>query len=461
MKNALQQRLRFRFSTSIHAICFIPSLLILILALLSFETQAQNPVLKHAYTFNNGTADDNVGTAHGVLNGGKIINGEYVAHAQGHCIFLPADKIKINTYQTLSLEAYFGAGHFNAFYTMLSYFGNSTENFGINYIFQSPANGGHTTSAISCKNDETPWTTGTVTTGPEVKDLKYHHMVSTFDNHLLKLYIDGNLVSQQSVDEFPNNTIAHLSNQYAYLCRSGYRSDATWFGSIDQFNIYEGILDAATIEKAAKKYKAGKRDVPEAIQKLLSDVLSNPGYRPESELASAFLKNYKLSNFAVYPTVIRTPDSTTMSTASGQAFTDFLTSELHCNATFQAHDLDPGELEGKGQFDFFNNDMKNLSAALKTGPTKTDYHIILEILLPPRQSDEVYVFGIHILILNSEGKNAFSFLLNSHHDYFSYNHLVAPNANPENLEALKLKCTKVAAEALRKQIEYAEGEVAK
>lgn len=457
MKNLLQQWFQSKLTTSIlkHSVsCLL--LVFCLLVLSSMELRAQDPVLKHSYTFEDGTARDVVGEAHGALNGGKIINGEYVAFSQGQFILLPASEIALNTYPSLSLEAYLGAGHLNAYFTMFSYFGNSVGPFGTNYLFQSLANGGHSVTAISCKNDQSPWATCTNVFGTPFKDAKYHHVVSTFDNREIKFYIDGILVDQNTVDEFPNNVIANLGTQFAYLCKSGYMQDPTWFGTIDQFNIYEGVLDPTTIANSAKKYQAGAKELPAEIKELLANVLVNPGFKPESDLSAVFLQSYKQSKFVVYPTVIRTPDSTAYCLSSAKAFSELLMSDLKLDAKFNENVLSPGDLEGQSQFDFFNNDMKRLASAIKEEGTSADYYVVLEILFPPQRSEVVDVFGIHILILNKDTENAFSFLLNSHHDYFSYNSLFAENSNTENLEPLRIKCAEVAFDALKKQLEYAE-----
>lgn len=462
MKNLLQNRFKSKPTTSIMQFS-LPCLLVAfcLLALSSLEVLAQDAVLKHSYTFDDGTAKDVVGGAHGVLNGGKIIDGEYVASSQGQFILLPASEIALNSYPSLSLEAYLGAGHLNAYFTMFSYFGNSVGAFGTDYLFQSLANGGHSVTGMSCKNDQTPWATCTNVFGTPFKDAKYHHVASTFDNHEIKFYIDGILVDQNTIDEFPKNVIANLSNQFAYLCKSGYMQDPTWFGTIDQFNIYEGVLDAATIAGSAKKYRAGSKDLPAEIKEILSNVLVNPGFKPESELSAAFLQSYKQSKFVAYPTVVRTPDSTAYSLSSAKAFAELLSADLDLDVEFNESILNPGELEGRGQFDFFNNDMKRLANAIKEEGTSADYYVILEILFPPQSSEAVDVFGIHILILDKDTENAFSFLLNAHHDYFSYNSLSAANAESANLEMLKLKCARVAFDALKKQIDYAKSEIAK
>ncbi len=457
MKNLFQHLRMFAYLVSSRHVSCCAVIFVLVLFFTS-AIQAQQPVLKHSYTFDNGTAKDMVGEAHGTLHGGKITNGEYVSYAQGHYIDLPGDKIKINNYKTLSLEAYLVAGHYNAFFTMFSYFGNSVGNFGTDYLFHALSNGGHSSTCISCKNYEQPWAVSTNVFSKTVKDLRYHHMVSTFDNHVIKFYLDGVLVNQNTIDQFPNNVLANLSNQLAYLCKSGYVSDPTWYGSIDCFNIYEGVLDASSVAKSAKQYLSSSKELPAEIKDLLNDVLVNPGFKPECELSAQFMQNFKQSKFVVYPTVIRTPDTTMFSKTSAKAFSELMTSDLKLKAELKPEILDPGKLEGRAQFTFFNNDMKNLAASLKQKTSDADYNVILEILFPPQRGKGLNVFGIHIIILNKEGENAFSFLLNSHHDYFTYNDLFSSGSTEEDWENLKLKSTQVAMDAFKKQLKYAQQE---
>ncbi|HYQ59154.1 MAG TPA: ATP-binding protein [Draconibacterium sp.] len=223
--------------------CFIP-----------LGLSAQGPVLKHSYIFNDGTAKDGVGDADALLMGGKIENGKYITSEQGEFIQLPADLIKINTYSSLSLEAYIVAGKDNGTFTMLSYFGNENEILGSDFIFQSVQNDGVSATAISCENDSIPQSSSTYIWFNVLQDDLPHYLVTTFDNHELKFYVDGILVGSSINEPFPDNVIENIGTQVAYLAKSGFAADPTWLGAIDAFNIYEGILDAETISKSAQAY---------------------------------------------------------------------------------------------------------------------------------------------------------------------------------------------------------------
>jgi two-component system, NtrC family, sensor kinase len=231
-----------------------PLFIIIVACCISSVSFAQQPVLKHSYTFNDGTAKDSIGNADGLLKGGKIEAGKYITSEQGQYIELPAKLIKINSYTSLSLEAYIIAGKANAINTMLSFFGNKTERWGTDFIFLSAKNAGYGLSAISCKNNSMPWTTSTDARCNALDDGLPHHIVTTFNNKVLKLYADGLLVDSTTNEEFPDNLLGNIGEQVAYLAKSGYMADPTWLGTIDVFNIYEGILDAETIEKSAQKY---------------------------------------------------------------------------------------------------------------------------------------------------------------------------------------------------------------
>ncbi|WP_370479011.1 LamG domain-containing protein [Tamlana flava] len=413
--------------------------------------------LKHSYTFDDGTANDIVGEAHGAIRGtiqseGKVIDGLFVTYDQGQFIELPADKIKINEYSAITLEAFILASK-GSDTKMISFFGNSTGNFGTDYIAQWVHNNEFSWTGISCNNDIAPWETITQVSGKSLQDDAYHHIVTTFDNQEIKYYIDGTLVGKQTTLGHKSNIIANLSNNLAYLCRSGYLREQTWLGGIDEFNIYEGILDAETIAKSAKKYLETSKDRNKTFYKSLISLTDlNEGFRPTSDLSDEFIKTLKKSKIEVYPTILRTVDSTTWSETSGKEFAASLKSDLELDIDFNRKTLNPDELRGKNQFEIFNNEMDSLGEKIRKEKTPSDYNIVLEILFAPKQSERLNVFGIHVYVLTNDGKNAYSFLLNSHHDSFKYAQLFEDHVTKESLETLKQKCTWVALEVFKKQL---------
>lgn len=64
--------------------------------------------LKHSWKFNDGTADDHVGGANGTLVGGAaIVDGALVTSAQGQWMEMPGDVIALNTYDAVTIEAWY------------------------------------------------------------------------------------------------------------------------------------------------------------------------------------------------------------------------------------------------------------------------------------------------------------------------------------------------------------------
>ena len=225
-----------------------------LISLLTITLHAQIPKLKHSYTFDDGTPKDLINGADGILHGAVIQDGFLVASENGQYLELPADEINISSYTALTLEAFIENSKGNGVYTMFAYFGDITGDYGCDYLFQSLFNGGGSKTSITCKNSSQPWTTETSIRGALVQDDKPHHVVTTFDNKYLKFYIDGILVGVDSISQFPDNNIANLGEQEAWLCKGGYGSDPTWIGSIDKYNIYEGILESNTIAQSAQDY---------------------------------------------------------------------------------------------------------------------------------------------------------------------------------------------------------------
>jgi hypothetical protein len=177
--------------------------------------------------------------------------------------------------------------------------------------------------------------------------------------------------------------------------------------------------------------------------------INMPGFRPESELDQEFINSYKESTFIVYPTITRSIENTTWSKLVSKEFTENLKRDENLNIRLNENSLDPGELMGNSQFDFFNNDMVRLGNEIKLKKENVDYHIIPEIVFEPKRQGTLFVFGIHIFILNNVGENVFSFLLNSHHELFVGAKLYAYEPNEKELEALQRRSLEVGAWAFK------------
>lgn len=166
-------------------------------------------------------------------------------------------------------------------------------------------------------------------------------------------------------------------------------------------------------------------------------IIGIPGLRPESLLGQAFINSYKESKFIIYPTITRAIDTITWSILLSKEFAQNLKRDENLNISLNENILYPGELMGPGQYGFFVYDMVRLGNEIKMKREKTDYFMIPEIIFEPERNGTLFVFGIHIFILNSEGENVFSFLLNSHHELFIEAKLYAYNPNENDLKELK------------------------
>jgi hypothetical protein len=163
----------------------------------------------------------------------------------------------------------------------------------------------------------------------------------------------------------------------------------------------------------------------------------------------------------VFPTIVRTKsttnDSFTMSSnkASQQAILKHLTKKDIADPNGCMTELDLSRAEGKAQWGFFQSSMKLMAEQIKQANIETNYHLAVEVLIVPRPQNRLGVFGIHVYILDRAGNNAFSFLLNSHHQLFISAELYTENSSKESIEKLIVKSTQVALKALDQQVQLA------
>lgn len=179
-----------------------------------------------------------------------------------------------------------------------------------------------------------------------------------------------------------------------------------------------------------------------------------PGFRPESELAGKFLSDLSSSRIAVLPTVVRTMTTTMTFDAPQKEIVEFMQEHKLGIPEARQVTLDVGELKGRGQFEWFQNDEAKLGEIVKK-QSGADYYLIPECLVPQTPSGEIVMFGIDVYVLDAEGRNAFSFLLNSHHQMLVDANLMSADSSEEGYEALVMKATDVALDALAQQIEQA------
>ncbi len=225
--------------------------------------------LTHSWTFDDGTANDYIGGANGTLRGNaQIVDGSlWTAGADSSYLELPAETISINTYDEITMEAWYSPTiGLNPNYHMLVYFGTTNNSLGVDCFWFSPARGDDVCrAAIACKDySSSPWNAESAAIGIEYDDGELHHMVCTLSSVDITLYIDGVPVDTNTALK-PDNIIANISVDSAYIGKGGYMGDAPWTGEIPKVSIYNRVL---TADEVLFLYSEGPTDVEKEIATL-------------------------------------------------------------------------------------------------------------------------------------------------------------------------------------------------
>jgi len=176
--------------------------------------------------------------------------------------------------------------------------------------------------------------------------------------------------------------------------------------------------------------------------------IPDPGFRPQSEYAQAFLDSLDTATVAVLPTIVRRADRSAHSFASQRQIVDSLNDVRITNAVAKPKRIDLGPLPRLSQWQIFENALHGTAQSIEGYQTDADYTLVMEFLVPGNQS----VFGIECYIVDNQGRNAFSFLLNSHHQIFADANLVAENFTEAARARMIEEATRVGLAAFIQQI---------
>ena len=182
------------------------------------------------------------------------------------------------------------------------------------------------------------------------------------------------------------------------------------------------------------------------------DKVIDPGFRPHSRYASTFLNTLDTATIAVHPTVVRKADRTSHSSASQKQIIALIRKHEMAAAAAGSGRVDLGRLEATSQWDLFLNDMQRIAETLKGQVSAADYHLFMELVWPVNGQP---IFGIHCYVFDRQGQNAFSFLLNSHHQLFADAELIARSASEAARDRLVKKATAVGMTAFEAQVDQA------
>ncbi len=226
--------------------------------------------LTHKYTFNDGTANDSVGTAHGALiNGATVsVGGQAALDGLDDYVDLPGPTIAINTYTDTTFEAWFTINAQPNWIRLFDFGDTNADGLGRQYFFYTPSSGpGDNRAALSSTDpgfnlEDQALATGRLPAGVP------HHVAVVVDKSVtntMSVYVDGVLAPGTQNPVTPTNSLDSVSNVFAYLGRSLYNPDAYMPGFIDEFRIYDNALSAAQI---AANFAAG----PELVDLLALNV---------------------------------------------------------------------------------------------------------------------------------------------------------------------------------------------
>ncbi len=219
--------------------------------------------LIHRYSFNNGTANDSVGTADGIFynssGNASIVNGQLnlVGSSGDYVDFGPGIITTTNiTTGAVTFEAWATFNPANGAWARLFDFGNLSGSSGGNYIFltaNNAANGGNARLAVT---DTMPGGSGEA--GFNLNNFLGQtnlHLVAVFNpspaRQYLGLYTNGVLAASASTG---GKYIASINDVFSFLGHSLWSGDAWLNGSINEFRIYDGELDKFQI---AASFQAG------------------------------------------------------------------------------------------------------------------------------------------------------------------------------------------------------------
>ena len=203
--------------------------------------------LTHKYTFNDGTANDSVGAAHGTFVNGPTVtfDGQVDLDGVNDYVSLPGPTIAINTYSAVTLETWFTMDVAQGWQRIYDFGDTSPDNLGRNYIFYSPSSGPGDHRAVISDADPGYLSEELAVGGPTLSTGIEHHIAVTIANGgNMTLYHNGVQAGTVALTK----SLASVSNAFALLGEAVYPGDPNFNGRIDEFRIYDTALSASEIQ---------------------------------------------------------------------------------------------------------------------------------------------------------------------------------------------------------------------
>jgi len=213
--------------------------------------------ITHQWNFEDGTANDAVGSANGVLstNGASIASG--VLTMSGGSVVFNAAEIGVHNYNAVTVEAWANNSSANTAYAGMFMIWNANGSNPNDYLFLQPARQGtESMGSYMIGESGAPWTAETAVFGPEPADVLTQYVLSISDN-VVAYYVDGVLMGAVANAEGP---LSGLGTDGAGIAQTGYTGDPAWLGDVEQITI---LNHAQTADQVAASFAAGPVAVPE------------------------------------------------------------------------------------------------------------------------------------------------------------------------------------------------------
>lgn len=290
-------------------------------------TAAPASRLIHRYSFNDGTANDSVGTANGTFYNGSgnasIANGQLnlVGSSGDYVDFGPGIITTTNiTTGAVTFEAWATFNPVNGAWARLFDFGNSSNASGGNYIFlaaNDAANGGNARLAVT---DTLPG--GSDEAGLDINNLLGQtnvHLVAVFNpapaRQFIGLYTNGVLAASTFTS---GKYIASINDVFSFLGHSLWSGDAWLNGSINEFRIYDGELNKFQIAATDQAGPDQTNDDPGAVTGFVLSAGTSPFNVNNQYNVSAYLSFSQAGDVSVIgdPNLALSSDNTNVFTVN-------------------------------------------------------------------------------------------------------------------------------------------------
>ena len=245
---------------------------------------------------------------------------------------------------------------------------------------------------------------------------RFHHVAGVYDEEGLWLYCDGVLVDQLEIDEGP----------CCFDWVSFSSLDEPMRGSIDEVIFHSRSLEQEEIETTFRELAQNEESVPNAQGFVWRWLESYP-----AEPIENILNNRNSKSITIFPTVVHLVGLEEWKVNQGhyQQKHEWDTAlklwELLPDLSFEYVQVRGFEIPFpqpvNNQGEVINSGLQNLNGYLKEDPINTDYMMQVELIIMNLEWDDdgAGVWAVECYILNSDGEDVFSLVLNSQWDLFN------------------------------------------